>query len=126
MVKRDQVAATKEVDIPGIQKSIRTCSEASAVFETKTARDAAVDKLIRSSGIEFIGKMITLTILVWSFSRRSGRTAPTQIRGSKSRAFHGTWSYLSGACRLDCGFLPSVGVIVSMATVAGNLLTEQA
>jgi hypothetical protein len=58
--EEDQAAAVKEVDILGIQESIGTCPDAFAVFETITARDAAVDISIQSGGSEFIGMTITL------------------------------------------------------------------
>ena len=54
------MADVKEVDILGILKSIRTCPDAYAVFETETARDAAVDASVQSGGIEFNGTTISL------------------------------------------------------------------
>jgi hypothetical protein len=57
------VADVKEGDIYGFLKSIRTCPDAYAVFETETTRDAAVDASAQSGGIEFNGKTITLNAL---------------------------------------------------------------
>ena len=57
--EEEHVEECKEVDIVGILKSIKTCPDAYAIFETETARDAAVEA-VHSGGIEFAGNTITL------------------------------------------------------------------
>ena len=43
-----------------ILKSIKTCPDAYAIFETEAARDTAVEAANQSGGIEFAGNTITL------------------------------------------------------------------
>ncbi|CAJ1393237.1 unnamed protein product [Effrenium voratum] len=50
----------KEVDVIGILKSIKTCPDAYAIFETETARDAAVEAAVSSGGVEFHGNTLKL------------------------------------------------------------------
>ncbi|CAJ1420054.1 unnamed protein product [Effrenium voratum] len=50
----------KEVDVIGILKSIKTCPDAYAIFETETARDAAVEATVASGGVEFHGNTLKM------------------------------------------------------------------
>eukprot|EP00438_Fugacium_kawagutii_P018685 Skav217890 [mRNA] locus=scaffold67:217360:240797:+ [translate_table: standard] len=52
----------KEVDVVGILKSIKTCPDAYAIFESEAARDAAVDISVQSGGRpeDFHGNVLKL------------------------------------------------------------------
>ena len=108
----DQVADVKEVDVHGILKSIRTCPDAYAVFETETARDAAVDTSIQSGGIEFNGKTITLNAShVEHWSVQWPNCAHTDLWFKAKRILMGL-----GVICLDwlfgCSLLPSVCLVL--------------
>ena len=49
----------KEVDVVGILKSLKTCPDAYAIFETEAARDAAVESA-GAGGVEFNGNTLKL------------------------------------------------------------------
>lgn len=55
----EMIEECKEVDVVGILKSIKTCPDAYAIFETEAARDAAVDA-VQSAGVEFHGNVLKL------------------------------------------------------------------
>ena len=46
------------MDVVGILKSLKTCPDAYAIFETEAARDAAVDSA--AGGVEFNGNTLKL------------------------------------------------------------------
>ena len=46
------------MDVVGILKSLKTCPDAYAIFETEAARDAAVDSA--GGGVEFNGNTLKL------------------------------------------------------------------
>lgn len=56
----EMIEECKEVDVVGILKSIKTCPDAYAIFETEAARDAAVDTAVQSGGVEFHGNLLKL------------------------------------------------------------------
>jgi len=141
----DQVADVKEVDVLGILKSIRTCPDAYAVFETETARDAAVDTSVQSGGIEFNGKTITLNASrVEPQSVQWPNCANTDLWFKAKRilmglgviclglgvwvvAFYLPYAWFSLTFNYSYGQEPGLmaGVTFSMVVVAGNLLMYQ-
>ncbi|CAE7843321.1 unnamed protein product [Symbiodinium microadriaticum] len=50
----------KEVDVVDILKSLKTCPDAYAIFETEAARDDAVEAIESSGGVEFHGNTLRL------------------------------------------------------------------
>jgi len=50
----------KEVDVVQILRSIKTCPDAYAIFETEAARDEAVEAAEQSGGVEFHGNTLRL------------------------------------------------------------------
>lgn len=48
------------MDVVGILKSLKTCPDAYAIFETEAARDAAVEATVQSGGVEFGGNTLKL------------------------------------------------------------------
>ena len=67
-----RIQECKEVDVVGILKSLKTCPDAYAIFETEAARDAAVEATVQSGGVEFGGNTLKLnasSALAWLFRR---------------------------------------------------------
>ncbi|CAK9095756.1 unnamed protein product, partial [Durusdinium trenchii] len=58
--EEEVIEECKEVDVIGILKSIKTCPDAYAIFQTEAARDAAVEASLQSGGIEFGGNTLKL------------------------------------------------------------------
>ena len=48
------------MDVVGILKSLKTCPDAYAIFETEAARAAAVESAALSGGVEFHGNTLKL------------------------------------------------------------------
>ena len=48
------------MDVVGILKSLKTCPDAYAIFETEAARDAALESAGTAGGVEFNGNTLKL------------------------------------------------------------------
>lgn len=135
------VEECKEVDVVGILKSLKTCPDAYAIFETEAARDAAVESAALS-GVEFHGNTLKLNA-----SRVEPQTvnwkncANTDIAVKAKRVVMGFFIMLAGlALWVIAFYLPYVwftltfnysygqepgfvaGMTFSMVVVAGNAL----
>jgi len=132
----------KEVDVVGILKSIKTCPDAYAIFETEASRDAAVESAVQSGGIDFHGNTLKLNA-----SRVEPQTvnwrncANTDITVKAKRVVLGFFIMLAGlALWVIAFYLPYAwftltfnysygqepgfvaGMTFSMVVVAGNAL----
>ncbi|CAJ1387267.1 unnamed protein product [Effrenium voratum] len=58
--EEETIEECKEVDVVGILKSIKTCPDAYAIFETEAARDMAVEAACAAGGVEYGGKTLQL------------------------------------------------------------------
>lgn len=139
----EEITEVKEVDVEGILKSIKTCPDAYAVFETEAARDAAVEAA--SGGIEFRGKEITLNASrVEPQSVQWPNCANTDLWFKAKRigvgvgiiglglllwvvAFYIPYAWFSLTFNYSYGREPGLvaAITFSMVVVAGNLLMYQ-